>query len=51
VCVRLEIEHDQVVEALLRSGRLTETAALRLPLVERALAAMVAEWSARWIEP
>jgi hypothetical protein len=48
VCVRLEIEHDQVVEALLRSGRLTEAAAL--PLVERALAAMVAEWAGRWLK-
>ena len=50
VCVRLEIEHDEVVEALIRSGRLTEDAALRLPLVERALAAVLAEWARRWLE-
>jgi hypothetical protein len=37
-----------VVEALVSSGRLTEAEALQRPLVERALAAVLIEWAARW---
>ena len=49
VCVRLELEHDAVVEALLRSGRLSEEAA-HDAVVERAMAGVLDEWAKRWLE-
>jgi len=45
---RLWLPQWDIVEALLRSGRLTEAEALRRPLVEQALASVLAEWAARW---
>jgi hypothetical protein len=37
-----------VVEAILRSGRLSEADALNHALVERVLTDVIIEWSARW---
>ena len=49
VCFRVEAAHDEVVEALIRLGRLSEARALRPRVVERALAAVVSEWTERWL--
>jgi hypothetical protein len=46
---RLELHHDQIVEALLVSRRLSEDAALRREMVERALANVITEWAHRWL--
>jgi hypothetical protein len=46
---RLELFHDRVVEALIVSGRLSEDAALRRSEVERGLAAVVEQWTERWL--
>jgi hypothetical protein len=40
---------DAVVEALLVTGRLTDGESLRRPLVEAALAGVLAEWANRWL--
>jgi hypothetical protein len=46
--VRIEIERDPVLSALIVSGRLSEGGALDPRLVEAALADVVSEWSRRW---
>jgi hypothetical protein len=44
------IPETVVVEALLRSGRLSEPEALRRDLVERALVDVLVDWSRRWLK-
>jgi hypothetical protein len=48
VIVRLELDRDDIVLALLTSQRLTEAEALDHCQVERALGDIVAEWAHRW---
>jgi hypothetical protein len=48
VAYRVTLPEYAVVNALLVSGRLSEAEALRRALVERELAAVLAEWAARW---
>ena len=47
--ILLETPIDEVVEALLRAGRLTERQALDRSQVERAVAEVVTEWSQKWL--
>lgn len=46
---RLELGEGEAIEALILSSRLSEGEARRKKLVERELAAVVAEWAARWL--
>ena len=48
--LRCEVHEFRLVEALLRAGRLSEGEALRRPLVERELAKLVEDWTARWLK-
>lgn len=48
VPISLEIEENAIAEALIASGRLTEAESARRELVGRELAAVVADWAARW---
>lgn len=47
-CFRITLPHHDLLDALIRSGRLTEAEAARQQLAERALATVVADWIARW---
>jgi hypothetical protein len=49
-CFRIEGVQDDLAKALIRSRRLSEDEALRIRRVERELAAVLAEWAARWLE-
>ena len=44
---QIEFERDAVLQALLNSGRLTQTEILRSDLVERELSLVIAEWAER----
>jgi hypothetical protein len=46
--VRVDVPEDAAIEALIKSGRLTEAEALRRSSVERELASVVEDWIARW---
>lgn len=48
VAYRVTVPEYAVLNALLASGRLSECEALRRRSVERELAAVLAEWAARW---
>jgi hypothetical protein len=45
---RISVDQAAMVEALIRSGRLTDAATLRVRLVEAALGEVLAEWARRW---
>lgn len=45
---RIDVDEHALAEALIASGRLTESEALRPDLVERELAALVADFISRW---
>jgi len=45
---RLWLPQWEIIEGLIRSGRLTEAEALQPHLVEQALAAVVKDWTQRW---
>jgi hypothetical protein len=46
----VEAPHYDLVEALIRSQRLTEDAALKPSRVNRKLGAVLIEWAARWLK-
>jgi hypothetical protein len=48
VLYAVEANKAELVEALLRAGRLTEPQALDRAKVEAALASVVRDWAARW---
>jgi hypothetical protein len=50
VVLRVEIDHDRLVEAQLISGRLSERDALDRRRVEADVAEIVNEWAARWLK-
>lgn len=45
---RIDVDEHALAEAFIASGRLTEAEALRPDLVERELAALVADFILRW---
>jgi hypothetical protein len=45
---RIDVDEHALAEALIASGRLTEGEALQPDLVERELAALVADFISRW---
>jgi hypothetical protein len=45
---RIDVDEHALAEALIASGRLTESEALRPELLERELAALVADFISRW---
>jgi hypothetical protein len=45
---RINVDEHALAEALILSGRLTEQQALRPELIERELAALVADFIGRW---
>lgn len=47
--LRVAVSEDAVIEALLRSRRLSEDQALRRAQIEQAVAAILAEWAERWL--
>jgi hypothetical protein len=50
VCFRVEAVENDLAEALIRSGRLSEDEAARQRRVERELGAVLCEWAARWLD-
>ena len=46
----IETDDQMTITALLNSGRISDAEALRREFVERALAQVLAEWAARWLE-
>jgi hypothetical protein len=49
VVLSVVVEEHALIEALLRSGRLTDDQALRRSLVEAALGRLIAQWAYRWL--
>jgi hypothetical protein len=50
VCFRVEAVENDLAEALIRSGRLSEDEAARQRRVERELGTVLREWAARWLD-
>jgi hypothetical protein len=48
--LKVAVPGNAVIEALILSGRLTETEALSRGLVEQKLATVVTDWAARWLK-
>jgi hypothetical protein len=48
VNVAIDVDETGAVEAMIRSGRLSDEQAMRRQLVERELALVVTEWIRRW---
>lgn len=48
--LKVSVDYDAMVLALLNSNRLTEPEALDRRLVETAVAAVLHEWASRWRE-
>ena len=44
----IEADECAVIEAMLKSGRMTEAQALKRKLVNAALGELIAEWAGRW---
>lgn len=49
VVLRVAVSECDVIEALLRSKRLSEEQALRRSQVETAIGAVIGDWSRRWL--
>ena len=49
ISVRLDV-HERAIEALIESGRLSETKSRDRQLVERELAVVLADWAKRWLK-
>ena len=50
IVLRIAVPEHDVIEALLRSKRLSEDQALRRAQVETAAAAVLQDWAARWLK-
>lgn len=48
--LKIEANYHRIVEALLRSTRLTEAEALDKKLVEAEVAEVLAEWASAWLK-
>jgi hypothetical protein len=48
--LHVEANEFELVDALLAAGRLTEAEALRRPLVEKAAARLLEDFTARWLQ-
>jgi hypothetical protein len=46
---RVKVNECAVIEALLRTGRIDEGAALRRDAVEQELGVVVSDWTTRWL--
>lgn len=47
---RVAVKENAAIEALLRAGRLSETAALRRSCVEQALGELISDFVERWVK-
>jgi hypothetical protein len=50
VSLRLDVHEHRLAEALMVSGRLTDTQALERRQIEHELAKLVEDWIRRWLE-
>jgi hypothetical protein len=46
--LRVEADEFRLIDALISAGRLTESEALRRPLVEKAAARLLEDFAVRW---
>jgi hypothetical protein len=49
VVLQVEAHEYRLIEALLRTRRLSEEESRRRPLIEREVSRLVAHWCARWV--